>query len=465
MVPGPPRSSHQQKRERGVLTAGQPDEDGVGGGGDDNGGAEPASDEGNHRPDQRKRTDEGSHHGGSVEGVGDSVRQLAERRVDGSHVRWIRIHDEAALGAEEADLRSSQRVMARYITVSGLLILLNIYLLIGFYRGVSSTVHELQITAEALAGGDLAVRIEPSTDDEMADIAYSFNKISEAFDKVVSSVKRSMTQVEGSVTSVSSVATETMSGMADHHQEIDVMVSAMTEMVATAQEVEKNTVEAASATKEADNHTKEGELVVQSAISTIQQLAQEVVRTSGVMKQLAEDANGIGAVTDVIRGIADQTNLLALNAAIEAARAGEQGRGFAVVADEVRTLAQRTRESTDEIQNMINTLQSASEDALGVINASRDSVDESVEKICKTGSALESINVSVERVNCMNEQIASAATEQACTADEITHNMERVRNIAEQASEGASRLVSAAEQLEMLSRDTSDELSRYKVTG
>ena len=241
------------------------------------------------------------------------------------------------------------------------------------------------------------------------------------------------------------------------------MVAAMTEMSATAQEVEKNTVEAAEATRQAENHTQQGESVVESAINTIQRLAQEVVRTSDVMQQLAEDANGIGAVTDVIRGIADQTNLLALNAAIEAARAGEQGRGFAVVADEVRTLAQRTRESTDEIQNMINALQGASSDALEVIHASRENVNESVEKIEKTGQALSAISDSVNSVNSMNEQIASAATEQASTADELTSNMARVRNIAEQASDGANSVAAASEQLTALSHATVVALSHYKV--
>ncbi len=240
----------------------------------------------------------------------------------------------------------------------------------------------------------------------------------------------------------------------EQKDEVDKVATAMTEMSATVHEVARNATEAAEAAQRADEETTKGKMVVSQAIEAIDLLANEVNDAAQVIHRLEQDSDEIGAVLDVIRGIAEQTNLLALNAAIEAARAGEQGRGFAVVADEVRTLAQRTQQSTQEIQNMIERLQSGAQDAVKAMEQGRSRAQVGVEQAAEAGTSLETIAQAVGTISDMNTQIATAAEEQSVVAEEINLNIVSISDMADKiASEsgagdlGAGQVTAACEEI------------------
>ena len=241
-------------------------------------------------------------------------------------------------------------------------------------------------------------------------------------------------------------------GVGRQQTETDQVATAINEMTATVQEVARNAIDAAAAANQADQEANSGKNVVGQTVSAIQLLATNVEQAADVIQKLEVDTTEIGGVLDVIKGIADQTNLLALNAAIEAARAGEQGRGFAVVADEVRTLASRTQESTEEINKMIESLQTGAKNAVSAMETGREQARTGVEQATLAGESLNAITQSVATINDMNTQIASAAEEQSKVSDEINRN---VVNISQLADETASHVTEVA--------DSSTELGRISV--
>jgi methyl-accepting chemotaxis protein len=234
-------------------------------------------------------------------------------------------------------------------------------------------------------------------------------------------------------------------------------------MAATSQEVARNTAAAANAARQADSETQAGREVVNQAIDAIDHLAQEVVSAADVIHRLEAESGKIGTVLDVIRGIAEQTNLLALNAAIEAARAGEQGRGFAVVADEVRTLATRTQESTQEIQKMIERLQTGAKSAVQVMEQGRSKAQVSVQQAARAGTSLDTIATAVSAISDMNAQIASAAEEQGAVAEEINRNITNISQIANQTASGAEQTATASAELAKLAARLQTHVGRFKT--
>ncbi|MEH6472895.1 MAG: methyl-accepting chemotaxis protein [Halopseudomonas sp.] len=251
----------------------------------------------------------------------------------------------------------------------------------------------------------------------------------------------------------SSKARETVS---EQQLQTDQVATAMNQMTATVQEV----------AQAADQQAKSGHAVVNGTIESINTLASEVERASGVIEALAQDSNSIGGILDVIRGIAEQTNLLALNAAIEAARAGEQGRGFAVVADEVRSLAKRTQESTEEIQQMIEKLQAGAGDAVAVMESGKTQAQQSVEKAAETGEALASIKqaiAAIAAINDMNIHIASASEEQSSVAEEINQNVVAISHSTDVTVENSAAIENVSREVAELSRQFHDITGRFKV--
>ena len=245
--------------------------------------------------------------------------------------------------------------------------------------------------------------------------------------------------------------------------ETDQVAVALNEMSATSQEVARNTASAANAASQADTETRAGRQVVNQAVKSIDQLAHDVVSAADVIHRLEAESEKIGSVLDVIRGIAEQTNLLALNAAIEAARAGEQGRGFAVVADEVRSLASRTQQSTQEIQQMIGRLQTGADEAVKVMEGGRVSAERSVQEAARVGSALEAIARAVDTINDMNTQIASAAEEQSAVTETLNRNVTAISQISQQTSDIANKTADESAQLTDMSAKLDSLVLQFRV--
>jgi len=245
--------------------------------------------------------------------------------------------------------------------------------------------------------------------------------------------------------------------------EIDQVATAMNEMSATVQEVARNAEQAAHAAQNADQCAKSGALVATEAMGGIDALVSEVERSAGAIHELEAESENIGMVLDVIKGIAEQTNLLALNAAIEAARAGEQGRGFAVVADEVRTLASRTQKSTQEIHHMIERLQAGASNAVRVMEAARGKGKLGVEQVERAAESLAEIAGAVATINDMNTQIASAAEEQSAVAEEINRNVVNISHGSVQSARGTEQAALASGELARLATDLHQLVAQFKV--
>ena len=245
--------------------------------------------------------------------------------------------------------------------------------------------------------------------------------------------------------------------------QIEQVATAMNEMTATATEVATNARSAADAAQNADGDVNSGMVIVEQTVTSINSLAAEVERANDVIRTLQSDSEEIGSVLDVIRGIAEQTNLLALNAAIEAARAGEQGRGFAVVADEVRTLASRTQQSTEEIQKMIERLQSGANDAVHVMEESHIQAKNSVDQAGKTGDALKKITLAVNTINQMNLEISNAAGQQTEVAREIDMNLNQINQASHESVSNAGEASQESENLNQLASHLQELMQQFKV--
>jgi len=359
--------------------------------------------------------------------------------------------------------------------VEGTNALVSTLLLIGLLLGglivwviLSTVVKPLDHTLHALndivmGEGDLTRRLDDTSRDEIGQLGQGFNRFAGLVHDIIREMAGYTGRLHQSAERLTAVTEETSRGVEQQQQRTDDVVAAVDEMAATGREVANNTSAAAEAAQNADNAANDGRQVVGKTIEVIDRLAQEVRRAGEVINRLESDSESIGGVLDVIRGIAEQTNLLALNAAIEAARAGEQGRGFAVVADEVRTLASRTQESTQEIQNMIERLQSGAHEAVRVMEQGSACADESVAQASKAGTALDAISEAVAVISQMNMQIASAAEEQNAVADEINKSVVAISEITEQTAAGAQQTASASNELNQLSEQLSSVVQRFKI--
>ncbi len=333
---------------------------------------------------------------------------------------------------------------------------------------VSSVVKPLRCTLHALRDivegeGDLTRRLASGGRDEIGQLAQGFNKFAGLVHGIIREMAGYTGRLNESAERLAAVTEETGRGVEQQQRRTDDVVTAVSEMASTGREVAGNAGAAAEAAQNADAAANDGRQVVGQTIEVIDSLAQEVRRAGEVIHRLENDSESIGGVLDVIRGIAEQTNLLALNAAIEAARAGEQGRGFAVVADEVRTLASRTQESTAEIHGMIERLQGGAREAVKVMEQGSARADESVQQAARAGSALDAISEAVAVIKQMNEQIASAAEEQNAVAEEINTTVLAISEITEQTAAGAQQTASASNELNQLSEQLSGMVRQFKV--
>ncbi len=372
----------------------------------------------------------------------------------------------AELQALQKDLDAQRQTDIFGMAMVGLVIagigLLVIWLVAhGIARPLKQMVAMLDDIAQG--EGDLTRRLVSDRADELGAIAKGFNTFLSKLQGMITQVVTSVQSVSDSSEHTADIAIRTNQGVHKQMVEIDQVATAVHEMTATAQDVARNATQAAQAAGHADQAASQGMQIVRDTSTSIGALAVEIGKAVGVVQALAKDSENINAILTAIRGIAEQTNLLALNAAIEAARAGEQGRGFAVVADEVRNLAQKTQQATEEIQTMIQQLQQGTRDVVRVMEDSQHRTDESVQHAAKAAQALETITQAVSVINDMNTQIASAAEEQSAVADDINRNVINIGQVANEVAGGADESSAASADLTKLAEQQRRLINQFKV--
>lgn len=381
-----------------------------------------------------------------VEGMNnslDSARGNMERYSDAGLEAFNHTVEESNVA-----VRAALRV-GLIITISTVALLLFLSWSITSSIGLALTRLLASLKDIATGEGDLTRRIQKSSDDEIGDVVHWFNQFVDKLHRSIGEIV-STTQPLGVVSDdLHSLTTQTAKITARQNRATEDVSQVVEDMVESVRAVSVNASSAATAASEADDAAKQGRAIVNETVNIINGLASEVDRAGEVIRKLEMDTGNVGHILDVIKGIAEQTNLLALNAAIEAARAGEQGRGFAVVADEVRTLASRTQSSTQEIQAVIEQLQKAARSAVEVMAESKERAQSSVTQAAKTGESLEAITLKVESIKTMNNQIAAATDHQEQATYSIRNNVEGIKETSAEA-------VSSMEKVEASSRSLTD---------
>jgi len=341
--------------------------------------------------------------------------------------------------------------------------LLIVYLYSGFYASTRTTLKRLGEVMDKVAAGDMTASFTAQSRDELGELGQVFNGTVMKIHDLIELVGKTVIEVERQASQVESVSAVSNQAVAGQRSQIEQVATAMNQMTATAQEVARSAAAAASSAHSVNDETVSGRGLVESQQGSIARLANEIDQSVLVINQLASDSSSISRVLDVIKSIAEQTNLLALNAAIEAARAGEQGRGFAVVADEVRTLAKRTQQSTEEIEQMIVKLQGGVGAAVKAMGVSHEMANGTVGQSEKVQQALENILGAVGMIVDQNQQIAAAVEQQTAVAHDIDRNIVEINRAGERTAEGASQTEHASRQLSVQVVQLKQLISAFRV--
>ncbi len=355
---------------------------------------------------------------------------------------------------------SSSRTLIIGVAIVAIIVAIGINLWV--LRSIRNPLAEVLRVMSLVSGGDLRQNVNVSSADEIGKLSEGFNQLINQLNGMLNEITTSSQQLSAAAEETSAISSESHANINRQKEQTDMMATAMTEMAATVDEVASSAGNTLKEVQKADQEATAGQQVVQHNIMTINGLADEIQVAAEVIDKLDQYSTNIGAVLDVIRGIADQTNLLALNAAIEAARAGEQGRGFAVVADEVRTLASKTQESTSEIQEMIERLQSGTQEAVKVMKTSTREAQNSVAETAKAGESLTKITEAVSVINDMSSHIASAADEQSSVSREMHENVLTISQAADQTAQGASENLAASQEMAKLAEHLQKLVGRFQ---
>jgi methyl-accepting chemotaxis protein len=376
------------------------------------------------------------------------------------------VAEEEKLIIVRGDQQTASSAIGIGVTIIGTLIAIAISSTIAFFivRGIMQPINATNtILKNITEQGDLTKRVAITSGDEIGEMGEYFNAFVSKLQGIIREIVESATQLSVAAEQMSKVAADTNEGLNRQNSETVQVATAMTEMAATVDEIARNSQNGSDAASSSDREAKSGNQAVSITIKTINELAGDVENSAMILENLKGDSENISAVLDVIKNIADQTNLLALNAAIEAARAGEQGRGFAVVADEVRTLAQRTQNSTSEIENLISALQKGAESAVNAMEQNRTKAAETVEQAAQAGEFLESITQGVSTILDMNSQIAVSSEEQAAVAQEINRSIVSIQSISDETSVGATQTSESSKEVTILGTRLRNLVEQFRV--
>ncbi|HCL75464.1 MAG TPA: methyl-accepting chemotaxis protein, partial [Pseudomonas sp.] len=365
----------------------------------------------------------------------------------------------------QTDKRGAEAVGKKTLLLAITLLAMALGLFISWLivRQITNPLSQAVRVAERIGAGDMTEQPRQRRSDEFGQLLDALERTRGNLRDMLGQVSGITSQLASAAEELSAVTEQTSAGIQSQRQETDQVATAMHEMAATVQEVARNADEAASAAQHADRQAVQGNAVVQRALAQIDSLSSQVGLSAEAMEQLNSEATGISTVLTVINGIAEQTNLLALNAAIEAARAGEAGRGFAVVADEVRGLAQRTQQSTAQIEELISKLQKGALNASSLMGSSRDLAAETVSLARDVGEELQAITRSISTIQAMNQQIATASEEQSSVAEDINRSVLNVRDVADQSAAAAEQTAASTVALARMGNELQGLAARFRV--
>jgi methyl-accepting chemotaxis protein len=394
---------------------------------------------------------------------GDSQTSFDELRrffdVAGAHA-----DEQAKLSATHA----SEEALSRSVMILGasiLTVLVCVALFIIFLRLIVNSIGTLKKQLDNIAEGegDLTQRVPVETNDDLGQLATSFNQVLANLQSMVGSIQTLSENLGKGATQLSTAARDNNDGINRQNDLISMVATAINEMQSAIEEVAGNASRAADVTRHAQETSEKGGRIIHDSSAQVQTLAEQILKAVEVIRKLSEDSKNITSVLEVIRGVAEQTNLLALNAAIEAARAGEQGRGFAVVADEVRTLAQRTQQSTEDIQRMITTLQTGVSDIVSVMETGSEQAGETERLATEAEKELKTILESMNDIMDVNASVASATEEQTQVVEEINRNIVNINELASESSRRSERINDISATLDSYAASLRQQTGRFKV--